>query len=79
MLIKHGMPPFDTVLVVGERNMIAKLSSMMDNNSQAMHETLTALEGSFGDRLHHPGHIQERHHGSLLPIRPVMLPVDHTN
>ena len=44
--------PLDRVRVVGERRMGAKLSSVMDNESQPMKDTVSALSSS-GDRLLH--------------------------
>ena len=57
----------NSVEVVGGRMMMAKLSSIMDNDSHPMQETVTALESSFSDRLLHPKYVKERYHRSFLP------------
>lgn len=57
----------DPVEVVGERRMMAKLSSMLENNSHPLQDTLTALESSFSDRLLHPKCVKERFRRSFLP------------
>ncbi len=49
----------EPVQVVGERRMIAKLSSLLENDSHSMHDTLTARESSFWDRLFHPKWVKE--------------------
>ena len=59
--------PLDTVEVVGERKMMAKLSSMMENDSHPMQDTISALESSFSDRLLHPQCVKERYRRSFLP------------
>ncbi|KAI4879016.1 hypothetical protein NFI96_030874 [Prochilodus magdalenae] len=46
--------PLDPVQGVGDRRMLAKLASMLENDSHPMHETLAALSSSFSDRLLHP-------------------------
>ncbi|KAI4892844.1 hypothetical protein NFI96_004929 [Prochilodus magdalenae] len=46
--------PLDPVQVVGDRRMLSKLASMLENHSHPMHETLAALGSSFSDRLLHP-------------------------
>ncbi|XP_036439777.1 uncharacterized protein LOC118817317 [Colossoma macropomum] len=46
--------PLDPVQVVGDRRMLARLASMLENSSHPMHETLAALGSSFSDRLLHP-------------------------
>ena len=51
--------PLDSVEVVGERRMTAKLSSMMDNDSHPLQDTLAALQSSFSDRLLHPKCVKE--------------------
>ena len=62
---------------------MAKLSSMMENDSNPMQETVTALESSFSDRLLHPKCVKERYHRSFLPAavktsQPAVLLVDPT-
>ena len=59
--------PLDTVQVVGERRMVLKLSSMMDNESHPMQDTVSALSRSFGDRLLHPKCVKEWFRRSFLP------------
>ena len=59
--------PVDSVQVVGERRMIAKLSSMMENGSHPMQDTVTALSSPISDRLLHPKCKKERYHRSFLP------------
>lgn len=53
----------DRVEVVGERRMMAKLSSQLEN----MQDTLTAVGGSFADRLFQTWCVTERYHKSFLP------------
>lgn len=48
-----GHPP-DQVDVVSDRRMVVKLSSLLENTSNLMQVTLTALSISFSDRLLHP-------------------------
>ena len=55
----------DPVELFGERRMMAELSSLMENTSDPMQDTLTALSISFGDRLHHPRRVKERYHRSF--------------
>ena len=57
----------DPVEVVGARRMVAKLSSIMDNVSHPLHETVRALESSISDRLRHPRCVTERHRKSFFP------------
>ena len=76
--------PLDPVEVVGERRMMAKLSSLMENMSHPMQDTLTALGSSFSDRLLHPRCVKERYRRSFLPaavrlLQSTLLPVDHTH
>ncbi|KAL3987642.1 hypothetical protein ACER0C_014757 [Sarotherodon galilaeus] len=59
--------PLDPVEVVSDRRMVAKLSSLLDNISHPMQETLTALSSSFSGRLRHPRCGMERFHRSFLP------------
>ena len=59
--------PLDTVEVVGDRRMVAKLSSLMDNSSHPMWDTLAALNSSFSHRLIHPRCVRERYSRSFLP------------
>ncbi|TWW53905.1 hypothetical protein D4764_0186440 [Takifugu flavidus] len=45
--------PLDSVEVVGNGRMMAKLSSMLNNTSHPLQDTLTALGSSFSERLLH--------------------------
>lgn len=66
-VLGRSLDPLD---VVGERRMLAKLSSLMVNMSHPMQDTLSALGSSFSDWLLHPLCCQT--------IHPTLLPVDHT-
>lgn len=55
----------DPAELVGERRMMAKLSSLMESTSDPMQDTLTALSSSFSDRLLHPQCVKERYHRSF--------------
>ncbi|KAI5101598.1 C-C motif chemokine 3-like [Silurus meridionalis] len=57
----------DTVQEVGERRMVTKLSSLLQNASHPLYETVTSLSSSFSDRLLHPKCLKERYRRSLLP------------
>ncbi|KAI3360040.1 hypothetical protein L3Q82_014368, partial [Scortum barcoo] len=46
--------PLDSVEVVGNGRMMAKLSSLLNNTSHPLQDTLTALGSSFSERLLHP-------------------------
>ncbi|TWW59863.1 hypothetical protein D4764_06G0013930 [Takifugu flavidus] len=59
--------PLDSVEVVGNGRMMAKLSSMLNNMSQPLQDTLTALGSSFSERLLHPRCVKERYRRSFLP------------
>lgn len=61
-----GCPP-ETIQEVGERRMLAKLISIMDNTSHPLHETVRALSSSFSGRLLHPQCKTERHRRSFIP------------
>ena len=52
--------PLEAVEVVGDSRIVAKLSSMMDDSSHPMQDTLSALNSSFSDRLLHPRCVTER-------------------
>ncbi|KAI3369235.1 hypothetical protein L3Q82_007782 [Scortum barcoo] len=52
--------PLDSVEVVGNGRMMAKLSSLLNNTSHPLQDTLTALGSSFGERLLHPRCVKER-------------------
>ncbi|KAI4903448.1 hypothetical protein NFI96_006606 [Prochilodus magdalenae] len=43
--------PLEPLSVVGDRKMLAKVASMLENHSHPMHEALAALGSSFSDRL----------------------------
>ncbi|KAI3351524.1 hypothetical protein L3Q82_020366, partial [Scortum barcoo] len=51
--------PLDSVEVVGNRRMMAKLSSLLNNTSHPLQDTLTALGSSFSERLLHPRCVKE--------------------
>lgn len=57
----------DSVDSVGDRRMMAKLSSMLDNPAHPLQGTLTALHSSFSERLLHPRCAKERFRRSFLP------------
>ncbi|TWW55969.1 hypothetical protein D4764_09G0010190 [Takifugu flavidus] len=59
--------PLDSVEVVGNGRMMAKLSSMFNNMSHPLQDTLTALGSSFSERLLHPRCAKERYRRSFLP------------
>ncbi|TWW62632.1 hypothetical protein D4764_04G0012790 [Takifugu flavidus] len=59
--------PLDLVEVVGNGRMMAKLSSMLNNTSHPLQDTLTALGSSFSKRLLHPCCAKERYRRSFLP------------
>ncbi|TWW54288.1 hypothetical protein D4764_0227710 [Takifugu flavidus] len=58
--------PLDSVEVVGN-GLMAKLSSMLNNTSHPLQDTLAALGSSFSERLLHPRCVKERYHKSFLP------------
>ncbi|TWW62621.1 hypothetical protein D4764_04G0012680 [Takifugu flavidus] len=57
--------PLDSVEVVGNGRMMAKLSSMLNNMSHPLQDTLAALGSSFSERLLHPRCAKESSHDSL--------------
>ncbi|XP_024660821.2 uncharacterized protein LOC111500370 isoform X2 [Maylandia zebra] len=59
--------PLDPVEVMSDRRTAAKLSSLMDNISHPMQQTVTALSSSFSGRLRHPRCGTERFRRSFLP------------
>ncbi|XP_041860220.1 uncharacterized protein LOC121651828 [Melanotaenia boesemani] len=59
--------PLDSVEVVGNERMTAKLSSMLNSPSHPLQHTLTALSSSFSERLLHPRCVKERYRRSFLP------------
>ncbi|CAM4584620.1 unnamed protein product [Leuciscus chuanchicus] len=59
--------PLDTVQEVGERRMVAKLSSLLQNASHPLYVTITSLSSSFSHRLIHPKCLKERYRRSFLP------------
>lgn len=69
--------PLDSVQEVGDRRMMAKLSSLMDNDSHPMQDTITALSSSFSDRLLHPKCVKERYRRSFLPAAVRMYNKQH--
>ncbi|KAI3361502.1 hypothetical protein L3Q82_013653 [Scortum barcoo] len=52
--------PLDSIEVMGERRALAKLSTIMDNTSHPLHQTVGALSSSFSNRLRHPRCRKER-------------------
>ncbi|TWW76569.1 hypothetical protein D4764_13G0012310 [Takifugu flavidus] len=52
--------PLDSVEIVGNGRMMVKLSSMLNNTSHPLQDTLTALGSSFSERLLHPCCVKER-------------------
>ncbi|KAI3376291.1 hypothetical protein L3Q82_016422 [Scortum barcoo] len=52
--------PLDSVEVVGNGRMMAKLSSLLTNTSHPLQDSLTALGSSFSERLLHPRCVKER-------------------
>ena len=56
-----------TIEEVGERRILAKLESIMDNASHPLHDTVGALSSSFSGRLLQPPSKRERYHRSFLP------------
>jgi len=69
------------VEVVGDRRMMAKLSSLSENIFHPMQSTVTALSSSFSDRLLHPWCVKERYCRSFLPaaVEQTQHSVDHTH
>ena len=59
--------PLDSIEEVGERRMLAKLTSIMDNPSHPLHDTVGALSSSFSNRLLHPWCKKERYRRSFIP------------
>ncbi|KAI3353321.1 hypothetical protein L3Q82_019274, partial [Scortum barcoo] len=45
--------------VVGNRRVVAKPTTLLDNTSYPLQDTLTALGSSFSDRLLHPRCVKE--------------------
>lgn len=46
--------PLDSMEVVGERRMIAELTSIVDSSSHSLHPTVEASSSSVSGRLRHP-------------------------
>lgn len=59
--------PLDTIEEVGERRMLARLTSIMDNPSHPLHDTVGSLSSSFSSRLIHPRCKKERYRRSFIP------------
>ncbi|KAI3363597.1 hypothetical protein L3Q82_001229 [Scortum barcoo] len=57
--------PLDSIEVMGERRALAKLSTIMDNTSHPLHQTVGALSSSFSNRLRHPRCRKERFRSSV--------------
>lgn len=64
--------PLETIEEVGERKMLAKLTSIMDNTSHPLHQSVRAL----CSRLLHPQCKRERCQRSFLPMAVRLF---HTN
>ena len=71
-LIKRASSVLDCPLVsieeVGERRMLAKLTSIMVNTSHPPHDTVGSLSSSFSCRLLHPRCKKERFRRSFIPV-----------
>lgn len=59
--------PLETIEEVGERRMLTKLTSIIDNTSHPLHETVRSLSSSFSSRLLHPRCKKERYRRSFIP------------
>ena len=59
--------PLESIEEVGERRMLAKLTSIMDNTSHPLHDTVGALSSSFSSRLLQPRCRKERYRRSFIP------------
>ncbi|KAI3367035.1 hypothetical protein L3Q82_009669 [Scortum barcoo] len=59
--------PWTQWQVVGNGRMMAKLSSLLNNTSHPLQDSLTALGSSFSERLLHPRCVKERYRRSFLP------------
>ena len=59
--------PLDSIEAVGERRMLAKQTSITDNPSHPLHETVGALSSSFSNRLLHQRCEKVRYHRSFNP------------
>ncbi|XP_054866081.1 uncharacterized protein LOC129348770 [Amphiprion ocellaris] len=57
----------DSIEEVGERRMLSKLTSIMDNPSHPLHDTVGSLSSSFSSRLRHPPCKKERYRRSFIP------------
>lgn len=57
----------DTIEELGERRMLAKLTSIMDNTSHSLHETVRSLSSSFSNRLMHPRCKKECYCRAFIP------------
>ncbi|KAK3542758.1 hypothetical protein QTP70_002769 [Hemibagrus guttatus] len=60
--------PLELVEEVGERRMLAKLRSIMNNTSHPLYGTVEILWRAFSSRLLHPQYRKERYH-SVFPAR----------
>ncbi|KAK3568773.1 hypothetical protein QTP86_017433, partial [Hemibagrus guttatus] len=59
--------PLELVEEVGERRMLAKLRSIMNNTSHPLYGTVEILWRAFSSRLLHPQYRKERYHRSFIP------------
>ncbi|KAJ7341790.1 hypothetical protein JRQ81_007039, partial [Phrynocephalus forsythii] len=59
--------PLGSVEEMGKRRMLAKLTSIMNNTSHPLHQTVETLRSSFSGRLRHPRGGKERYRRSFIP------------
>ncbi|KAI3352135.1 hypothetical protein L3Q82_020942, partial [Scortum barcoo] len=67
--------PLDSIEVMGERRALAKLSTIIDNTSHPLHQTVGALSSSFSNRLRHPRCRKERFHRWVTRVVSLCLAV----
>ena len=58
----------DSLLVVSESRMLCKLHSILDNNTQSLHQVLTSHRSTFSNRLMPPLCKTEHQRKSFLPV-----------
>ena len=66
-VIKMSSSVLGCPLEVGDRRVLAKLTSMLDHESHPLQDSLSALQSSFSDRLIHPRCVKDRFRRSFLP------------
>ncbi len=64
--------PLDPIEVMGERKMLSKLKSFINNISHPLHEFVVSLSSSFSNWLVHPW-CKESYHRSFLPIAVILF------